>query len=49
VDGLVLATGHDGSGVNLAPVSARIVADLVAGSTPEFPVESLDPRRFGVS
>jgi len=49
VDGLVLATGHDGSGVNLAPVSARIVADLVTGSTPEFPVESLDPRRFGVS
>ena len=49
VEGLVLATGHDGSGVNLAPVTARLVADLVTGSKPALPVEPFDPRRFGTS
>jgi sarcosine oxidase subunit beta len=51
VEGLVLATGHDGSGVNLAPVTAKIVASLVTGSkldvAPELSITSFDPRRFG--
>jgi sarcosine oxidase subunit beta len=50
VDGLVLATGHDGSGVNLAPVTAKIVASAVTGSKldvpPELSITSFDPRRF---
>lgn len=50
VDGLVLATGHDGSGVNLAPVSAKIVADVVTGAksdvAPQLSIASFDPRRF---
>ena len=49
VEGLVLATGHDGSGVNLVPVTARLVADLVTGSKPALPVEPFDPSRFGTS
>jgi glycine/D-amino acid oxidase-like deaminating enzyme len=49
VENLLLATGHDGSGINHAPVSARIVADLVTGSKPELPAEAFDPRRFGAS
>jgi sarcosine oxidase subunit beta len=51
VDGLVLATGHDGSGVNLAPVTAKIVASLVTGTTPDLPpglsTTAFAPRRFG--
>lgn len=47
VDGLVLATGHDGSGVGHAPLSARIIADLITGSKPELPADPFDPRRFG--
>jgi sarcosine oxidase subunit beta len=47
VEGLVLATGHDGSGVGHAPLSARIVADLITGSKPELPADPFDPRRFG--
>jgi sarcosine oxidase subunit beta len=51
VDGLLIATGHDGSGVNLAPVTAKIVASLVTGAkldlAPELFITSFDPRRFG--
>ena len=45
-DGLVAATGHFRNGILLAPITARIVADLVLGR-PSHPVLSLvDPRRF---
>jgi sarcosine oxidase subunit beta len=47
VSGLVLATGHDGSGIGLGPLSARIVADAITGATPAFPPDPFDPRRFG--
>ena len=47
VTGLVLATGHDGSGIGLGPLSARIVAALLTGTTPPFSPVPFDPRRFG--
>lgn len=47
VDGLVLATGHDGSGIGMSPVSARLVAALVTKSDPPLPPAPFDPRRFG--
>jgi len=47
VDGLVLATGHDGSGIGMSPVSARLVAAAVTKSDPPLPLEPFDPRRFG--
>jgi glycine/D-amino acid oxidase-like deaminating enzyme len=49
VDGLVLATGHDGSGIGMSPVSARLVAAVITKTEPPLPVESFDPRRFGDS
>ena len=45
VDDLILCTGHTMLGLTLAPVSARIVADLIDGGTPPE-VRSLDPSRF---
>lgn len=30
-DGFVVATGHEGEGVTLAPVTGRLIADLIAG------------------
>jgi sarcosine oxidase subunit beta len=49
VTGLVLATGHDGSGIGLGPLSARIVAALLTGAAPPFSPAPFDPRRFGES
>jgi D-amino-acid dehydrogenase len=47
VDGLVLATGHGMWGLQLAPVTGRIVADLLEGVPPEGREQALDPGRFG--
>jgi len=49
VNGLVLATGHDGSGIGMSPVSARLVAAAVTKADPPLPLEPFDPRRFGDS
>ena len=49
VDGLVLATGHDGSGIGMSPVSARLVAAAVTKADPPLPLEPFDPRRFADS
>jgi sarcosine oxidase subunit beta len=47
VEGLVLATGHDGSGIGMSPVSASLVAALVTKDDPPLPPAPFDPRRFG--
>jgi glycine oxidase len=43
-DGLILATGHFRNGILLAPITARIVADLVAGRRPEVELSPFAPR-----
>ncbi len=45
LDGLVVATGHYRNGILLAPVTARIVADIVAGRTPPFDLTPFTARR----
>ncbi len=44
--GLVLATGHAMKGVSLAPVTAKLVAELVAGETPSHDLAPFRPDRF---
>lgn len=46
VDGLIVATGHAMKGTSLAPVTARLVAELVAGETSSQDLEPLSPARF---
>jgi glycine oxidase len=46
VPGLVLAAGHFRNGVLLAPLSARLVADLVLGKAPAGDAPALAPARF---
>jgi D-amino-acid dehydrogenase len=46
VDGLIVATGHAMKGTSLAPVTARLVAELAAGETPSPDLEPLSPDRF---
>ncbi len=44
--GLVLATGHAMKGVSLAPVTGRLVAELLVGQTPSHDVGPFRPDRF---
>jgi D-amino-acid dehydrogenase len=46
LDGLIVAAGHAMKGTSLAPVTARLVAELVAGETPSHDLEPLSPERF---
>jgi glycine/D-amino acid oxidase-like deaminating enzyme len=46
VQGLWLATGHEGAGVALGPVTGRLVAQLYAGEPPVVDPAPYDPDRF---
>ena len=43
---VIHAFGHGHIGLTLAPITARIVADLVAGRVPERDVKPFRPGRF---
>jgi D-amino-acid dehydrogenase len=44
--GVVIATGHAMKGVSLAPVTGRLVAQLLAGEQPEHDLALFRPDRF---
>jgi glycine oxidase len=44
--GLWLATGHYRNGILLAPATAKLVRDWIAGAQPAFHVDAFSPRRF---
>jgi D-amino-acid dehydrogenase len=44
--GVVLATGHAMKGLSLAPVTGRLVAELVSGETPSHDLAPFSPDRF---
>ncbi|HEY2636876.1 MAG TPA: FAD-binding oxidoreductase, partial [Solirubrobacteraceae bacterium] len=46
VDGLWLATGHEGAGVALGPVTGRLVAQQLTGAPPSLALAPFDPDRF---
>jgi D-amino-acid dehydrogenase len=46
-DNLFLNTAHAMLGFTLAPLSATLVADLLAEKTPAFNLRAIDPNRFG--
>jgi D-amino-acid dehydrogenase len=45
-DEVILAFGHGHLGMTLAPVTAMIVCDLVAGRAPDRDLRAVSPRRF---
>jgi glycine/D-amino acid oxidase-like deaminating enzyme len=47
VEGLWLATGHEGAGVALGPVTGRLIAQLYAGETADVDPAPFSPNRFG--
>jgi D-amino-acid dehydrogenase len=46
IDNVVLATGHGMWGLQLAPLTGRLVASLVTATRPSHDLASLDPNRF---
>lgn len=42
----IVATGHEGDGITLAPLTAKIVSSLASGRTPPVSLDGLDPDRF---
>jgi len=43
---VVLATGHAMMGLTLAPVTGRLVAELMSGEPPSHELRPLSPDRF---
>jgi D-hydroxyproline dehydrogenase subunit beta len=48
VEGLWLATGHEGAGVALGPATGRLVAQLYAGEPPVIDPAPFAPDRFAI-
>jgi glycine/D-amino acid oxidase-like deaminating enzyme len=47
VPGLYHACGHEGAGVGLAPITGKIIADLVSGAKSDVDIRPFRPERFG--
>jgi glycine oxidase len=47
LSGLVVATGHNRSGILLAPVTARIVRDWIVSGRTDLPAAPFSPDRLG--
>jgi D-hydroxyproline dehydrogenase subunit beta len=45
-EGLWVATGHEGAGVALGPLTGRLVAQEMCGERPELELAPFDPDRF---
>ncbi|MBI1244085.1 MAG: FAD-dependent oxidoreductase [Alphaproteobacteria bacterium] len=43
---LLVAAGHEGDGITLAPLTAKIIASLACGRTPPVDIAELAPDRF---
>ena len=46
VPGVFIASGHFRNGILLAPITARILADVIAGKAPELDIAAFSPARF---
>lgn len=46
VPGLLHACGHEGAGIGLAPGTGRMIAAMLAGSSPDVDPSAFDPSRF---
>ena len=44
--GLWIGTGHEGAGIQLGPITGRLLAQVITGETPELDLSPFDPERF---
>jgi glycine oxidase len=45
--GYLVATGHFRDGILLAPITAAVMAQVIAGGKPEYDISTFSPQRFG--
>ena len=45
--GIWVATGHEGAGIGLGPISGELIAAAISGETPAIDLSPFDPDRFG--
>lgn len=46
VEGFYVATGHEGLGITMGPITGRLIAQLITGQEPDVPVGKLSLSRF---
>jgi len=46
IEGLVIATGHEGDGIALAPITGRLVSELITEGKTSIDISPLSPSRF---
>ena len=46
VEGFVMAAGHEGDGIALAPITGELIADLIANNRTAFPLDAYNLERF---
>jgi glycine/D-amino acid oxidase-like deaminating enzyme len=44
--GLWIGTGHEGAGVQLGPITGRLLAQAITGEEPDLDLSVFDPERF---
>lgn len=44
-----VAAGHEGDGIALSPVTGQVMADLICGDKPAFPMDAFAPGRFATA
>lgn len=44
--GFFVATGHEGDGIALAPITGKLISDLICGRKPAFDIDEINPSRF---
>lgn len=49
IPGYFAATGHFRDGILLAPITARLMAQIISGETPGYDISAYSPSRFSVS
>jgi glycine/D-amino acid oxidase-like deaminating enzyme len=46
--GYFIAAGHEGDGIALAPITGKVMADLILGNRISYKIEELSPKRFDI-
>jgi len=46
IKGFYIATGHEGGGIGLGPITGKLISQMITGQRPDLPVEQLSPSRF---
>jgi len=46
VKGFYVATGHEGTGIALGPITGKLIMQMITGQSLELPMEGFSPARF---